>query len=260
MSEDREELKKTTISETDKVTEVRAPGETRILNARNTSAHRWIEKDESLEEVKTRIIPRQVNESEAPSDERVTRVTNADERVTKVANAGSIGSEDRVTRISPDDRTRIEDRSTKIASKKTRIVKRDTEEEHSGARLSAADVSEKAKGAALKIGAGFKQGAADLRKVRVADKGRFARFLRIVAVFVLILLVEIGYFRFEAHVKKMPGEIKETQKELELTQKENELLEEEIEALGDYDSVEELKASWERLKDKVDKAAAGTYY
>ena len=58
----------------------------------------------------------------------------------------------------------------------------------------------------------------------------------------------------------VPDEIKETQKELELTQKENALLEKDIEELGDYDSVEELKASWERLKDKVDKAAAGTFY
>ena len=234
MSEDREELKKTII-EADDATEIRAPEETRILNARNTSAHRWIEKNESLDEVKTRVMPRQTAE--------VRTVTT-----------------DRATRVSPDDRTRIEDRSTKIASKETRVVGNVSDEEQEGSQISVADVSGKAKEIAQRSAGAVRQGVADLRSVKVADKGRFARFLKIVAVFALILLVELGYFRFEAHVKKMPKEIKETQKELELTQKENELLAEEIEALGDYDSVEELKASWERLKDKVDKAVAGTYY
>ena len=252
MSEDREELKKT-INETEEVTEVRAPEETRIYNAQSeqdespretyvtvnmtrTSTHKWIEKDESLEEVKTRVIPRQ------SAAETRTIMT------------------DKATRVSPDDRTRVEDRSTKIASKETRVVDKTSDEERSGGHISAEDVSEKAKDIAQKTAAGVKQGIADLKSVKVADKSKFSRFLKIVAIFVLILIVEIGYFRFEAHVKKMPKEIKETQKELKLTQKENELLEEEIEALGDYDSVEELKASWERLKDKVDKAEAGTYY
>ena len=103
--------------------------------------------------------------------------------------------------------------------------------------------------------------AADsLKKVKVADSKRFARFLKIIAIFAFILVLELGYMRFAAHVKKMPDRIKETQKELDLTKKENELLAEEIEKLGDYDSAEEQKQSWERLKEKTKKAAEETYY
>lgn len=161
------------------------------------------------------------------------------------------------------------DRSTRIAGavtddRETRVVRRDTEQSEtdggSQKKIDAGAVFSKAKditGSAARAG---RLAVHDVKNVKVADKRKFSRFLRILGVLFIIFVIEIGYFRFAAHVKKMPDEIKETQKELELTKKENALLEKEIEALGDYDSVEELKASWERLKDKVDKAAAGTYY
>lgn len=151
----------------------------------------------------------------------------------------------------------IDDRETKVMRRST-----DPEEPEAGAskKIDAGAVLGKAKdltGSAARAG---RLAVHDVKNVKVADKKKFARFLRIVGVLLIIFIIELGYFRFASHVNKMPAEIKETQKELELTQKENALLEEEIKALGDYDSVEELKASWERLKDKVDKAAAGTYY
>lgn len=161
------------------------------------------------------------------------------------------------------------DRSTRIAKpltddRETRIVSRSTEPEESEAeapkKIDAGAVLGKAKditGSAARAG---RLAVRDVKNVKVADKKKFSRFLKIVGVLLFIFILELGYFRFASHVKKMPDEIKETQKELELTQKENALLEKKIDELGDYDSVEELKASWERLKDKVDKAAAGTYY
>lgn len=100
----------------------------------------------------------------------------------------------------------------------------------------------------------------DLRNVRVRDSAKFARFLKVIGVFALVLLLEVGYFIFDHRVEGMPEEIKETQKELELTQKENVILQEEIDELGGYDSIEEQKRSWERLKEKVEKAAAETSY
>lgn len=214
MSEEREEIKKTLVNETEKVSEVRASEETRIYNARKQAADA---------DGKTRIY--------ASSDEerRMTGTVHRwigedDGRGTRVA--GRL-SDDRPTRIVGADPSV---RETQAADKKT--------------------------SAAVSI----KRGIEDLRKVKVADRKKFSRFLKIVAVFALIFILEIGYFCFASHVKKMPEEIKETQKELKLTQKENGILEKEIEDLGDYDSVEELKASWERLEDKVDKAAAGTFY
>ncbi len=161
------------------------------------------------------------------------------------------------------------DRSTRIADptideRETRVVSRPDVQEEAGSdqlkKIDAGAILGRAKdltGSAARAG---KLAVRDVKNVKVADKRKFARFLRIVGVLLLIFIIEIGYFRFASHVKKMPDEIKETQKELDLTKKENAILEKEIDALGDYDSVEELKASWERLKDKVDKAAAGTYY
>lgn len=170
---------------------------------------------------------------------RHTWIGEADDRSTRIAGAVT---DDRKTKVVGRPDTVSEDES--VAQKKL-----DT-----GAILGRAkDIT----GGAVTAG---RTAVRDVKNVKIADKKKFSRFLKIVGVLFIILIIEIGYFRFASHVKKMPGEIKETQKELELTKKENALLEKEIEALGDYDSVEELKASWDRLKDKVDKAAAGTYY
>ena len=161
---------------------------------------------------------------------------------------------DRSTRIAE---AVTDDRETKVVGQ---VAPQDEVEKESPRKIYAGAVLGKAKdltGSAARAG---RLAVHDVKNVKVADKKKFTRFLRIVGVLLIIFIIELGYFRFASHVNKMPAEIKETQKELELTQKENALLEEEIEALGDYDSVEELKASWERLKDKVDKAAAGTYY
>lgn len=102
--------------------------------------------------------------------------------------------------------------------------------------------------------------ASAVRNVKVGNSARFARFLKIMAVFLIILLLEIAYFGFESHVKVMPAETEKTQKELELTKKENAILEDELASLGDHDSAEELRQSWERLRDKLKKATAETYY
>lgn len=161
------------------------------------------------------------------------------------------------------DSTRVMKRHTWIGEpddRSTRVAGLESPGGDKPRKIDAGAVMSKAKdltGSAARAG---KLAVCDVKNVKVADKKKFSRFLRIVGVLFIIFVVELGYFRFAAHVKKMPNEIKEIQNELELTQKENALLEKEIEALGDYDSVEELKASWERLKDKVDKAAAGTFY
>lgn len=209
-------------------------------------------------------------------DIKKTRISETDESAkvrapeeTRIYNAS----------ISSDPEKRVTSRHTWIgdpAEKATRIAEPVIDDRETKVMSRSAAPEEPATGASKKIDAGAIVGKAkdltgsaaragrlavhDVKNVKVADKKKFSRFLRIVGVLLFIFILELGYFKFASNVKKMPNEIKETQKELELTQKENALLEKEIEALGDYDSVEELKASWERLKDKVDKAAAGTYY
>ena len=216
MSEQRDDLKKTRIRETEKATEFRASSETRIYNA-----------SRELDGDKTRVVSRH------------TWIGEPDDRSTRIA--GPLTDE-----------------------RQTRVFSRETEQSEPEAdapkRTDAGAVLNRAKDMAGSAARAGRLAVHDVKNVKVADKRKFARFLRVVGVLFLIFILEIGYFRFASHVRKLPDEIKETQKELELTKKENAILEKEIEALGDYDSVEELKASWERLKDKVDKAAAGTYY
>lgn len=211
MSEDREDKRKTIISEADRVTTVRAPEETRIYlepdkyETKIMNGHTWIGETDDLST--TRIAG-------APAETVVVRRNKqADEEAASTP----------------------QKKRAKAGFSKARDV-----------------------GAGVAKGVGT--GISDLRRVRVADRRKFARFLKVVCVLLIIFVLEIGYFVYAAHVKKMPSMIKETQKELELTRKENALLEKEIQELGDYDSVEELRASWERLKDKLDKAAAGTSY
>ncbi len=213
--------------------------------------------------------------SEQREDLKKTRIKEAEKAAeirapeeTRIYNASKDDGSTRVVKRhtwigEPDDRsTRIA--GAEIDERETRVVHRDSErfetENEDPRKIDAAAVFGKAKdltGSAARAG---RLAVHDVKNVKIADRKKFSRFLRIVGVLFIIFIIEIGYFRFAAHVKKMPDEIKETQKELELTQKENALLEKDIEELGDYDSVEELKASWERLKDKVDKAAAGTFY
>ena len=102
--------------------------------------------------------------------------------------------------------------------------------------------------------------ASAVRNVKVGDSVRFTRFLKIMAVFLIILILEIGYFAFASHVSNMPAETEKAKKELELTKKENAILEDELAVLGDHDSAEELRQSWERLRDKLKEATAETYY
>ena len=227
MSDRTEEIKKTRIREAEDSLNIRASGETRIYDAgtdgdgKSAKRHTWIGE---------------------PGDRSTIIAGNSDE-------AG---------------KTRIVSRGDAQAGPAKVTATGGPEESFANKAKNVAEGAGTALGKARDIGSSAaragRRAVRDVKNVKVADKKRFGRFLKIIGVLLVLLLIEIGYFVFASHVKGMPAEIKETQKELELTKEENKLLEEEIEALGDHDSVEELKASWERLKDKIDKAAVGTYY
>ena len=208
----------------------------------------------------TRIVPRQAS--------RHTWISDASETIIKPISSDTLSAMDAVI-PAPDRKTRIADLKTPPATRRVTVADLERkllmEEAAEEARRREAEVLESGSSEGLRekaagIAASVKGTADSIRRVKVADSRRFRIFIRIIGVFVLILLLELGYFRFAAHVKGMPETVSETKKELELTKKENELLAKELEVLGDYDSAEELKQSWERLKEKVEKAAGETYY
>ena len=108
--------------------------------------------------------------------------------------------------------------------------------------------------------AGLRRAYKDVRNVRVGDSRKFARFMKVLGVFALILLLELGYFGLARRTDNMPAKIKAARNELELTQKESVILSKEIEELGDHDSIEKNRRSWERLKEKVEKATEETSF
>jgi hypothetical protein len=210
-----------------------------VRSAIKPSEHRWIDDDD--EEVikpvgrNTMAIRKTMTDIDRPQDAQL----------------------DRNTRIGRDSNTRIV--GTR-ASRGTYDAPESGGTEDSGFADTARAVAARA-GAGLKAAASATRDAVEsLRRVKVGDSAKFRRFLKVMGVMLIVLLLEIGYFAFANHVKKMPSEIKETQKELELTQKENELLTKELDELGDYDSTEELRQSWERLRDKVKNAVEETSY
>ncbi len=196
-------------------------------------------------------------------------IDDSDDPVIKPVSSNTLSGMEGVI-PAPNRKTRIADMSEAAVTRRVTVADLERkllmQEEAEAARQAAAQQEESSgsvPGMAEKLGAfasGARSAAASLKNVKVADSARFSRFLKIIAVFAVLLVIELGYLRFTAHVANMPKQIKETQKELELTKNETELLTEEIDALGDYDSAEELKQSWQRLKEKVEKAAEETYY
>ena len=115
------------------------------------------------------------------------------------------------------------DRSTRIAEalsddRETKIVSRSPASEEAETvapkKIDAGAIVGKAKdltGSAARAG---RLAVHDVKNVKVADKKKFSRFLRIVGVLLFIFILELGYFKIASNVRKMPGEIKETQKEI----------------------------------------------
>ena len=229
------EGEKCTVIKDEKSVTDRIRQETRVYDVLNRetkvfSQHRWIEDDD--EPVIRPVSTDTLSGMEA--------VIPAPERKTRIADLRSAAVTRRVT----------------VADLERKLLEQEAAEAAGQADAQSAEKNE-GTGIAARARAfsdSVRSAADSLKKVKVADSKRFARFLRIIAVFAFLFVLELGYMRFAAHVEKMPDQIKETQNELDLTKKENELLAEEIEKLGDYDSAEEQKQSWERLKEKTEKA------
>lgn len=214
---------------------------------------------------KTRIYGALKGDREASSASAHKWIDDGDEPVIKPVTGHTLTDIDRETIATADSfRAPVLDRKTRVGrSSNTQVLNRrpqvlEDEPEGSAPEKTGSGAAERS--APGRAADRLRLAKRDLKNVRVADSRRFERFLKIVGAFLLILLIEIGYFGFASHVSRMPAAVKSTQKELKLTKEENRLLKEEIEALGDYSSTEELKASWEKLKEKVEKAAEETYY
>lgn len=200
---------------------------------------------EGRDDGRTRVYD--VLEKETQVVSRHRWIGEEDEPEAGAATAEAAPAADRRTRVGRSSNTRVMDRRPPV------IEEQPGQDAEGGRSASLSDILRSAV-------ARFRELRRALKGIKVADKKRFARFIRIAGVIGLMLLLELGWFRFSAHVEGMPKQIEKTKKELSLTKEENALLKEETEALGDQNSIEELKASWERLKDKVEKAAEQTYY
>jgi cell division protein FtsB len=97
-----------------------------------------------------------------------------------------------------------------------------------------------------------------MRRIRIGDRKRFRRLLILLAVIVLAIAIEAGYFIMEARVSELPEKIKAVNKQTEDIKADNVKLHKENEKLGDGESKKELKESWERLRDKVKEAVGET--
>ena len=208
---------------------------------------------------KTKVIEKERITSEAVPEKGATRIYDVPVKETIIASKHRWISDEDEDVIKPVGRNTIARGDTRIygqSLKETRIYdKPQTADPGPDERKSA---GKKIREAVTGAAAWFRGMYTDLRSVRVSDSAKFSRFLKVTGVFALILLLEIGYFAFAHRTARLPADIKEAKEELELTQKESVILQEEIDELGGYDSIEEQRRSWERLKEKVEKAEAET--
>lgn len=97
-----------------------------------------------------------------------------------------------------------------------------------------------------------------MRRIRIGDRKRFKRLIAVLAVIALIIICEAGFFIMDARVSKLPDEIRNVNKQTEDVRSDNKKLAKSNKELGDRESKEEQKASWERLRDKVKEAVGET--
>ena len=210
---------------------------------------------------RTKIIKKDGLKDGTAAEKGVTRVYDAPAKETQVFQKHRWISDEDEDVIKPVGRNTIARGDTRIYGQslsETRLYEKPQGQAHDG--TDAGRPAKSFREAASDAAAGARRLYGDIRNVRVGDSARFAKFLKVMGVFALILLLEIGYFVFAHRTQKLPEDIEKTKKELELTRKETDILREETDALGGYDSIEEQKRSWERLKEKVEKAAAETSY
>ena len=232
--------------------------------------------DKEKENGNTKVIRRDVMNSAAGPEKGTTRVYDVPVKKTIVASGHKWIGDDEAEAVRPSGRGVMDSgtagrgqtqvygqplRETQVYGqplRETRVYEKPQEQDPPAPETVPAGrrLREAAAGAAARARGVYR----DLRNVRVGDSAKFARFMKVTGVFALILLLEIGYFVFAHRTQELPEDIQAAKNELELTQKENAVLQEEIDALGSSDSIEEQRRSWERLKEKVEKAAAETSY
>lgn len=208
---------------------------------------------------KTEVIEKERITSEAVPEKGATRIYDVPLKETIIASKHRWISDEDEDVIKPVGRNTIARGDTRIygqSLKETRVYGKLQEPDTGTAEERTA--GKMIREAAADAGGWLRGMYTDLRSVRVSDSAKFSRFLKVTGAFALILLLEIGYFAFAHRTARLPADIKEAKEELELTQKESVILQEEIDELGGYDSIEEQRRSWERLKEKVEKAEAET--
>lgn len=227
--------------------------------------------DKEKENGNTKVIRRDGMNSAAGPEKGTTRVYDAPVKKTIVVSGHKWIGDDEAEAVRPSGRGTAAGGETQVCGqplketrvygqplRETRVYEKPQEQDPPAPEAGQAGrrLREAAAGAAARARGVYR----DLRNVRVGDSAKFSRFMKVTGVFALILLLEIGFFVFAHRTKELPEDIQAAKNELELTQKENAVLQEEIDALGSSDSIEEQRRSWERLKEKVEKAAAETSY
>lgn len=194
-------------------------------------------------------------------NENTDKLSGAEPQSDRSTRLRSIDDEAWKTRVFEMDQARMNRRHTWIGEeedaadlRRTVVVKRSEIAPPLSEQMAASGEQEQQSGK----DAGSVRRKRSMRKIRIGDRKRFRRLLIILAVLAVIIALEASFFAMDARVSKLPDEIKTVNEQVEDVKADNKKIKKENKELGDKAGKEELRDSWERMRDKLKEAVGET--
>ena len=92
------------------------------------------------------------------------------------------------------------------------------------------------------------------RTINISDKKVVKRLIAIAAVFLILVAFEISFVAMKYSLRSLPGKTATLKAQTAELTEENKKIEEEISGYAGISQIEELKSSWESLKEKLEKS------